>query len=80
MNQVTMSKLLSATNRLRILHADVHMRAYVLYGTNPRHPDCIGVGWDGIEIWHRDAEVAIDRLICAIDGIREVERLRKQVS
>ena len=78
MNHVSLSRLLSAVNRLRILHADVHMRTYILYGTSPRHPNAIGVGWDGIEIWHDDAEIAIDRLICAVDGIREVERLRAQ--
>ena len=78
MNHVSLSRLLSAVNRLRILYPDVHMRTHILYGTNPRHPGAIGVGWDGIEVWHEDAEVAIDRLICAVDGIREVEKMRAE--
>lgn len=77
MKRISLSALLAAMNRLRILHADVHKATYIIYGQNPRQPDAIGVGWDGIEVWHEDAEIAIDRLICAVDGIRAVEQLRK---
>lgn len=78
MKRISLSALLAATNRLRLLHPDVHMNTHIIYGRNPRHPEAIGIGWDGIEVWHEDAEIAIDRLICAVDGIREVERLRAQ--
>ena len=78
MKRSSLSDLLAAMSRLRLLHPDVHKSTYIIYGRNPRHPGAVGIGWDGIEVWHEDAEIAIDRLICAVAGIQDVEKMRAE--